>query len=159
MPIYVLRRNTKDLCQVPSQLSQLIAQQIPNFDNKTFEHIHTPLHISVMGSKAQSRGSSPKASARRPKLMRAAATAPSLATSNASRKDLASLQTSRAATLLSRVASYSRAQHEHHGSPGSVYSTPEQRSPESASMEGRKEPFEIATHQCEFICNDVRLGS
>jgi len=81
--------------------------------------------------------------------MRAAATAPSLATSNASRKDLASLQSSRAATLLNRVATYSMAQHEHghNGTPGSVCSSPEQRSPESASMEGRKEPFEVAIHQ------------
>ncbi|TVY19075.1 hypothetical protein LARI1_G000854 [Lachnellula arida] len=102
-----------------------------------------------MGSKSQSRGSSPMAAARRPKLMRAAATAPSLATSNASRKDLASRQSSRAATLLNRVASYSTAQHEHrlHGTPGSVYSNPEQGSPESASMEERKEPFETAIHQ------------
>ncbi|TVY49523.1 hypothetical protein LOCC1_G000304 [Lachnellula occidentalis] len=99
-----------------------------------------------MGSKSQSRGSSPMAAARRPNLMRAAATAPSLATSNASRKDLASRQSSRAATLLNRVASYSTAQHEHrlHGTPGSVYSTSGQGSPDSASMEERKE---TAIHQ------------
>ncbi|TVY44675.1 hypothetical protein LSUB1_G000115 [Lachnellula subtilissima] len=103
-----------------------------------------------MGSKSQSRGTSPMVAARRPKLMRAAATAPSLATSNASRKDLASRQSSRAATLLNRVASYSTAQHEHrlHGTPGSVYSNPEQGSPDSsASMEERKEPFQTAIHQ------------
>ncbi|TVY85187.1 hypothetical protein LSUE1_G000015 [Lachnellula suecica] len=93
-----------------------------------------------MGSKSQSRGASPKSS-RRPRLMRAAATEPSLATSNASRQDLATLQSSRAAALLTRVASYSMAHH------GSVCASPDQRSPESASMEGRKEPFEIAIHQ------------
>jgi len=48
---------------------------------------------------------------RRPKLTRSSATAPSLATSTASRKDLASLKSSsRAATLLTRVASYSPTQ-------------------------------------------------
>lgn len=44
----------------------------------------------------------------RPRLMRSSATAPCVATSNASRNDLASLHpTSRASTLLNRVASYS----------------------------------------------------
>jgi len=53
---------------------------------------------------------SPKSrgSYQRPRLMRSSATAPCVATSNASRNDLASLHpTSRASTLLSRVASYS----------------------------------------------------
>src|SRR4051812_4554127 len=44
----------------------------------------------------------------RPRLMRSSATAPCLATSNASRNDLASLHpASKASTLLSRMASYS----------------------------------------------------
>jgi hypothetical protein len=54
---------------------------------------------------------SPKSrgSCQRPRLMRSSATAPCVATSNASRNDLASLHpTSRASTLLSRVASYSQ---------------------------------------------------
>jgi hypothetical protein len=81
--------------------------------------------------------------------MRAAATEPSLAYSNASRKDLATLQSSRATALLTRVATYSTAQHEHavRNSPGSVCSSPGQRSLESASLE-RKEPFEIMVQQC-----------
>jgi hypothetical protein len=81
--------------------------------------------------------------------MRASATCPQLATSNASRKDLASLQSCRATTILTRVASYSMAQHEHamRASPHSTCSSPSQRSPESANLE-RKEPFEIAIHQC-----------
>lgn len=104
-----------------------------------------------MASSSQSRGSSPKSpSGRRPKLMRASATAPSLATSNASRNDLASLQSARAATLLTRVASYSTAQQnyerEHRQSIGSVCSSG-QGSPASPE---RKEPFEIVIQQCEF---------
>ncbi|KAK6584348.1 hypothetical protein PZA11_002572 [Diplocarpon coronariae] len=65
-----------------------------------------------MPSNPQSRAASPKSSSssRRPKLMRAAATSPSLAKSNASRQDLASLQDARAATLLTRVAINSSAQ-------------------------------------------------
>ncbi|KAG4410577.1 hypothetical protein IFR04_016290 [Cadophora malorum] len=103
-----------------------------------------------MASKSQSRNSSPKSpSARRPKLMRASATAPSLATSNASRNDLASLQSARAATLLTRVASYSTAQQnyerEHRESIGSVCSSG-QGSPASVNGE-RKEPFEIVIQQ------------
>jgi len=80
--------------------------------------------------------------------MRASATCPQLATSNASRKDLASLQSCGATTILTRVASYSMAQHEHamRASPHSTCSSPGQRSPESANLE-RKEPFEIAIHQ------------
>ncbi|KAH6698946.1 hypothetical protein DL95DRAFT_455193 [Leptodontidium sp. 2 PMI_412] len=101
-----------------------------------------------MASSSQSRGSSPKSpSGRRPKLMRASATAPSLATSNASRNDLASLQSARAATLLTRVASYSTAQQnyerEHRQSIGSVCSSG-QGSPASPE---RKEPFEIVIQQ------------
>ncbi|PBP20261.1 hypothetical protein BUE80_DR008913 [Diplocarpon rosae] len=66
-----------------------------------------------MPSISLSRTASPKSpsASRRPKLMRAPATAPSLATSNASRQDLASLQDARAATLLTRVAISSSAQH------------------------------------------------
>lgn len=83
--------------------------------------------------------------------MRASATAPSLATSNASRKDLADLQDERAATLLSRVASYSahHAQmgYEHGGrsSIGSACSSPG-TSP-SSSHSGRKGPFEVVRSQ------------
>ncbi|PQE16589.1 heterogeneous nuclear ribonucleo g protein [Rutstroemia sp. NJR-2017a WRK4] len=88
-----------------------------------------------MSSKTQTRGSCPKVSSR-PKLMRAHATAPSLATGNASRKDLASLQSSsRATTILTRVASYS-AQQDHtspRSSPSSSCSSPLSRSPENTS--------------------------
>lgn len=50
----------------------------------------------------------------RPRLMRSSATAPCLATSNASRNDLASLHpASRASALLSRVASYSLSRQSH----------------------------------------------
>jgi hypothetical protein len=104
-------------------------------------------------SQARDRGSS---MARRPKLMRASATAPSLATGNASRMDLASLQNSRAATLLTRVASYSCAkesyERQHRKSVGSVCSNDghDGRSPESASLE-RKEPFEFEISQCEYL--------
>lgn len=84
--------------------------------------------------------------------MRAAATAPSLATSNASRKDLASLQNSRAATLLTRVASYSSAQmqgYEHGSGHRSVCSSPGTSPSSSHSGHGeRKEPFEIVISQC-----------
>ncbi|KAI9646947.1 hypothetical protein NHQ30_004947 [Ciborinia camelliae] len=85
-----------------------------------------------MSSKTQSRASSPKVSSR-PKLMRANATAPSLVTGNASRKDLANLQSSsKAASILTRMATYSAQQV--HGSPrsaNSAYSTPGNRSPRS----------------------------
>ncbi|EKD17990.1 uncharacterized protein L3040_004530 [Drepanopeziza brunnea f. sp. 'multigermtubi'] len=82
-----------------------------------------------MPSKSQSRNASPTTlSSRRPKLMRAAATAPTIATSNASRNDLASLQQgTRAAALLSRVATYATAQQncerEHRTSIGSACSS------------------------------------
>jgi phosphatidylinositol kinase/protein kinase (PI-3 family) len=92
---------------------------------------------------------SPKTpSARRPKLMRASATCPQLATSNASRKDLASLHPCGATTILTRVASYSSAQHEHamRTSPLSSCSSPGQ-----IAEERRKEPFEIAISQCESL--------
>jgi len=81
--------------------------------------------------------------------MRASATCPQLATSNASRKDLASIQSCGATTILNRVASYSMAQHEHAGrtSPHSACSSPGQRSPGNGNLEGRKEPFEITIHQ------------
>ncbi|KAH8794848.1 hypothetical protein BGZ57DRAFT_325394 [Hyaloscypha finlandica] len=117
-----------------------------------------------MASISTTRNSSParKTSSRRPKLMRASATAPSLAISNASRKDLAlaSLQNSRAATLLTRVASYSSAQMGYGGgnggsggkrqSVGSFCESPvESRSPEANGMHmERKEPFEIVISQC-----------
>lgn len=114
-----------------------------------------------MASISTTRNSSTKSPTRRPKLMRASATAPSLATSNASRKDLAlaGLQNSRAATLLTRVASYSSAQVAPYGgvnggkrqSVGSFCESPvDVRSPESASMGcERKEPFEIVISQCK----------
>ena len=92
---------------------------------------------------------SPKTtSTRRPKLMRASATCPQLATSNASRKDLASLHSCGATTILTRVASYSSAQHEHamRTSPLSSCSSPGQ-----ITEERRKEPFEIAISQCESL--------
>ncbi|KAF8865751.1 hypothetical protein BDZ45DRAFT_783992 [Acephala macrosclerotiorum] len=105
-----------------------------------------------MASKSQSRAMSPKTSTRRPKLMRAAATAPSLATSNASRQDLASLQNSRAATLLTTLANYST----HHGyeharrtSDGSMCSSPG-RSPES-EMSARRESFEVLAAQSNYF--------
>ncbi|KAH8598043.1 hypothetical protein B0O99DRAFT_52920 [Bisporella sp. PMI_857] len=100
-----------------------------------------------MPSKSSSRNTSPKTPSTRPRLMRASATCPQLATSNASRKDLATLQSYGAATILTRVASYSTAQHEHaiRHSPSSSCSSPLQ-SPASANME-RKEPFENATQQ------------
>jgi len=118
-----------------------------------------------MASISTTRNSSPssrKIPTRRPKLMRASATAASLATSNASRKDLAlaGLQSSRAATLLTRVASYSSAQMGYGGgngggngkrqSVGSFCESPvESRSPESNGMHmERKEPFEIVISQC-----------
>ncbi|TEY80571.1 hypothetical protein BOTCAL_0037g00270 [Botryotinia calthae] len=89
-----------------------------------------------MSTKTQSRGSSPSMSSR-PKLMRAHATAPSLVTGNASRKDLATLHAStKAASILTRVASYS-AQQDHMNGGGSrrdsvsAYSTPGNRSPRS----------------------------
>jgi hypothetical protein len=119
-----------------------------------------------MASISTTRNSSPKRSlpTRRPKLMRASATAPSLATSNASRKDLAlaGLQNSRAATLLTRVASYSSAQMGYgvgnggnagkRQSVGSFCESPvEARSPESSGMHmEKKEPFEIVISQCEL---------
>lgn len=112
---------------------------------------HIIIYSRTMASKSQAyRTSSPKSTSRRPRLMRASATCPQLATSNASRKDLASLQSCGATTILTRVASYSMAQHEHAmRASHSTCSSPDQRSPESASMESRKEPFEVAIHQCE----------
>lgn len=60
-----------------------------------------------------SRSPAPRGSCQRPRLMRSSATAPCVATSNASRNDLASLHpTSRALTLLSRVASYTLSRHD-----------------------------------------------
>lgn len=66
-----------------------------------------------MFSKSQTLASSPRSPrtpTQRPKLMRAAATAPSLATSVASRKDTIYSTSSGATTLLSRVASISAQQ-------------------------------------------------
>jgi hypothetical protein len=121
-----------------------------------------------MASISTTRSSSPHSKrsppTRRPKLMRASATEPSLATSNASRKDLAlaGLQNSRAATLLTRVASYSSAQmgmayggggsgsgnRQSVGSVGSLGSFCE--SPVEERRMERKEPFEIVISQCEL---------
>jgi hypothetical protein len=120
----------------------------------------------IMASISTTRNSSSKTPTRRPKLMRASATAPSLAISNASRKDLAlaGLQNSRAATLLTRVASYSSAQMGGYGgvnggkrqSVGSFCESPvDARSPESAGMGcERKEPFEIVISQCEYSLSE-----
>ncbi|QSZ34839.1 hypothetical protein DSL72_007698 [Monilinia vaccinii-corymbosi] len=87
-----------------------------------------------MSSKTQSRALSPKVSSR-PKLMRAHATAPSLVTGNASRQDLATLQSpSKAASILSRMAGYSSQQDQGSASPrstNSACSTPGNRSPRS----------------------------
>ena len=80
--------------------------------------------------------------------VRASATCPQLATSNASRKDLATLQSSGATTILSRVASYSSAQHEHAmRSPQSPCSSAGQ-SPQSANLGSRKEAFDTGNQQC-----------
>lgn len=105
-----------------------------------------------MASKSQSRALSPKSSTRRPGLMRAAATAPSLATSNASRQDLASLQNSRAATLLTTLANYSTHhsyEHARRTSDGSMCSSPGQ-SPES-EMSARRESFEVLAAQSNYF--------
>ncbi|KAL3425631.1 hypothetical protein PVAG01_02422 [Phlyctema vagabunda] len=103
---------------------------------------------STMGkySQTRSRTSSPHPSlsttSRRPKLVRASATAPSVATSNASRKDLSNQQSPRAASILSRVASYSTSQQT---SPSSSCSSP---GPRSLSEERRKESFSsMSCHQ------------
>ena len=81
-------------------------------------------------------------------VVRASATCPQLATSNASRNDLATLQSYGATTILSRVATYSSAQHEHAmRSPQSPCSSAGQ-SPESTNSNARKEPFEIGIQQC-----------
>ncbi|KAG9232981.1 hypothetical protein BJ875DRAFT_60711 [Amylocarpus encephaloides] len=106
-----------------------------------------------MSGKSSSRCSPSKPSSQRPKLMRASATAPSLATSNASRKDLANLQSTRASALLSRVASCSVDQnghshhshrHSHYSPSGSLCSSPEEGSPAS---EAGKQPYEIAGYR------------
>jgi len=60
-----------------------------------------------------SRSPTSRGSCQRPRLMHSSATAPCVATSNASRNDLASLHPSpRASTLLSRMASYSLGRHD-----------------------------------------------
>lgn len=102
----------------------------------------------------QSRATGPNTpQTRRPKLMRATATAPALATSNASRKDLANLQPSRATTLLARMASNSRSQSDQNlqSSPHSTCSSPGMRSPSPADSPfgTRKEPFDLSIHQCK----------
>jgi len=109
-----------------------------------------------MASKSQTRAMSPKTSAtRRPKLMRASATAPAVATSNASRQDLASLQNShnsRAATLLTTLASYSTHhsyEHARRTSDGSMCSSPG-HSPESALSE-RRVSFEVLAAQSNYF--------
>lgn len=87
--------------------------------------------------------------------MRAHATAPSLVTGNASRKDLANLQSSsKAASILTRVASYSAQQDL--GSPrstNSAYSTPGNRSPRSPeSGLGRSCKDELKSMQLQYQC-------
>jgi hypothetical protein len=88
-----------------------------------------------MTSKASTRNPS-----RRPKLMRASATCPQLATSNASRKDLATIQPYGATTILERALR-------------SPYGSPDQRSPESASVRNSKEVFDDlqVVRQCESL--------
>jgi len=101
-----------------------------------------------MSSKSSSRHSP----TRRPKLMRASATAPSLATSNASRQDLASLQDSRATTLLTRMANYSSAQmqgYEHGSGHRSRIGSLSSSGGQSPNGNERREPFEIAVSQCK----------
>lgn len=92
--------------------------------------------------------------------MRAAATAPSLATSNASRKDLAlaGYQSCRAATLLNRVASYSSSRDEKsgYGERNSGGFCEREGVVRTQSQDGglgmeRKEPFEIVISQCELL--------
>jgi len=82
--------------------------------------------------------------------MRASATAPSLAVSNASRHDLASLQHSGAATLLTTLASYSHHTFEHprRTSSGSVCSSSGQ-SLDTAMAERRE--FEILAAQSNYF--------
>jgi hypothetical protein len=82
--------------------------------------VHTALlemassHSISSDGKSASRQISRTSACRRPKLMRSSATAPSLATSNACRSDLAYLHpSSRATTILSRVASYSPPRTDH----------------------------------------------
>ncbi|KIM94997.1 hypothetical protein OIDMADRAFT_21259 [Oidiodendron maius Zn] len=103
-----------------------------------------------MASEIQPRGTSVRTPAKRPKLMRASATCPQLATSNASRNDLANRQCWGATTILTRVATYSGARRDHalSTSPNSTLSSPELRSPESASLDARKEPFEVVIQRC-----------
>ena len=116
---------------------------------------HTQHNQSLILIMSSSGGLSSKSSSHRPKLARASATAPSLATSNASRQDLANLQSTGASALLSRVASYSvgpdHAHHSHsysprYSSPSSLSSSPEQ----SPASETRKEPYEVANYYCRF---------
>jgi hypothetical protein len=137
--------------QSPSTQSLLHQRlRIDRFGNPVHRVLAADIY-AVMASKLQPRGPSIRTPSRRPKLMRASATCPQLATSNASRKDLASRQSCGAATILTRVASYSAVRQEHSmtASPHSSYSSPDPRSPESASLDARKEPFEIVIQRCE----------
>lgn len=81
--------------------------------------------------------------------VRASATCPQLATSNASRKDLATIQSYGATNLLARVASYSSTQQENvmRHSQHSPCSSAGQ-SPETANMDARKELFDVEIRQC-----------
>jgi hypothetical protein len=127
--------------------------QFSGKQNKHWSKSSNPQQI-IMSNKSSSRSS--QSSSHRPKLARASATAPSLATSNASRQDLANLQSTRASTLLTRVASYSNgSDHSHHphhynarySPPGSLCSSPEQHSPTS---DVRKQPYGIANYHCKM---------
>jgi hypothetical protein len=100
---------------------ELIFNPERRFQSK-FNSIMATSPANTIGPSSQSplRGSPPRTSVcHRPKLMRSSATAPCVATSNASRNDMVSL--SRASTLLNRVALYSltRQEHEHRVRPAS----------------------------------------
>jgi hypothetical protein len=151
-------------------ISRFLAQTIPQslfgpldfpLSNSAATAIPTPqsriklllllIHSAAMASKLQPRGPSSRTPSKRPKLMRASATCPQLATSNASRNDLANRQSCGAASILTRVASYSGARRDAalSTSPSSTFSSPETRSPGSANSDTRKEPFEVVIQRCK----------
>ncbi|KAG9247891.1 hypothetical protein BJ878DRAFT_538885 [Calycina marina] len=90
----------------------------------------------------------PKQTLTNPKCLtvRASATCPQLATSNASRKDLATMQSYGATNLLARVASYSSAQQENVMNSKHSPCSSAGQSPESANMDA-KEPFDVEIRQ------------
>jgi hypothetical protein len=151
--VFPLGQTFKTVRQVQSPSTQRLLHQKLRIDRSTVPRIEflAAYICAVMASKLQPRSPSVRTPSRRPKLMRASATCPQLATSNASRKDLASRQSCGAATILTRVASYSAVRQEHSltTSPHSSYPSPDPRSPESASLDARKEPFEVVIQRCE----------